>query len=114
MHSRAVQRLRCLAVWSMLLGVAAGSHAQLASKVTDINTTRLRTLDSPYMLDFATVGTTTFVAFDDGGTGLELWKINGSTGSAELVKDICPGSCPSVPLSLTAVGGTVFFKARDG
>jgi ELWxxDGT repeat protein len=33
---------------------------------------------------------------------------------ASLVKDICPGSCPSLPDHFSALGGQLYFLANDG
>jgi ELWxxDGT repeat protein len=48
----------------------------------------------------------------DGGTGLELWKSDGTTAGTVLVKDIAPFSS-SLPRELTNVNGTLFFKANN-
>jgi ELWxxDGT repeat protein len=55
-----------------------------------------------------------FFAADDGVAGIELWKSDGTVAGTRLVKDLCPGSCPSGPLFLTAVGSELFFTADDG
>jgi ELWxxDGT repeat protein len=65
------------------------------------------------MSGFTTAGTSAFFTLDDGGTGTELWKLDGA-GSVELVKDLCPGSCSSLPHQLTAMNGLLFFLATDG
>ncbi|HKI00577.1 MAG TPA: ELWxxDGT repeat protein [Thermoanaerobaculia bacterium] len=112
MHFRAVRCL-CLVLIASLLGTAE-AHAQLAFKVKDLNTTKPRAVADPLMPDFATLGTTMLFSLDDGGTGRELWRLDGITGSAELLKDLCPGSCSSSPYQLTSVGSLVFFTANDG
>jgi ELWxxDGT repeat protein len=53
------------------------------------------------------IGTTLFFAANDGSSGWELWKSDGTTTS--LVADINPGSASSYPTPLTAVGGSLFF-----
>jgi ELWxxDGT repeat protein len=65
------------------------------------------------------VGGTLFFVANDGLTGLELWKSDGSEAGTVLVKDINPNSSygypvGSRPYELTAVGGTLFFTADDG
>ncbi|MGZ3458813.1 MAG: ELWxxDGT repeat protein, partial [Archangium sp.] len=62
----------------------------------------------------AALGRTFFFAANDGTTGLELWKSNGSKDGTVLVKDVFPGSENSDPRFLTGVGGTLFFIAADG
>jgi ELWxxDGT repeat protein len=58
------------------------------------------------------VGDTLFYgAWDEGG--LELWKSDGTPGGTVRVADLNPGPESSYPARLTAVGGTVFFRAWD-
>ncbi len=49
---------------------------------------------------------------NDGSTGGELWKTDGTTTT--LVKDIVSGSVASYPTNLTNVNGTLFFTVNDG
>jgi ELWxxDGT repeat protein len=59
------------------------------------------------------VNGTLFFAANDGTTGYELWKSDGTTAGTVLVKDIkATGS--SLPKWLTNVNGTLFFAANDG
>ncbi|MCA2759485.1 ELWxxDGT repeat protein, partial [Microcystis sp. M145S2] len=51
---------------------------------------------------------------NDGVSGYELWKSDGTAAGTVLVKDIRPGSTGSYPRYLTAVGNTLFFTAYDG
>ncbi len=51
-----------------------------------------------------------FVA-DDGTTGQELWRSDGTATGTYQVKDIAGGAAPSSPRDLTVVGNTVFFTA---
>jgi ELWxxDGT repeat protein len=57
---------------------------------------------------------TIYFAATDGQKGYELWKTNGTPGSATLVKDINPGPGDSIPSQLRSVNGTLFFSADDG
>jgi len=77
--------------------------------------------ESPGLL--TNVNGTLFFGADDGTTGFELWKSDGTEAGTLLVKDIRPGSdgaflvdddndLPS--FSPTNVNGTLFFTASDG
>jgi ELWxxDGT repeat protein len=71
---------------------------------------------------FAVNGSEVFFAADDGVSGRELWKSNGSPDGTELVADLFPGTdggLPEMPNSsdpqhLTVAGGRVFFSASNG
>ena len=58
----------------------------------------------------ATASTFYFVA-DNGSTGDELWKTDGTAVGTTLVKDVLAGSTSADPQSLTVVGSTLFFVA---
>jgi uncharacterized repeat protein (TIGR01451 family) len=95
----------------------AGSPAQAqpAYRVADVNTTRTGgTDDSASRTQFVDLNGTILFAAADGRRGTELWRTNGTAEGTALVKDICPGVCPSEPMYLTVVGSQVFFAANDG
>jgi uncharacterized repeat protein (TIGR01451 family) len=48
------------------------------------------------------------------GSGVELWRSNGTSAGTVLVKDIRPGPSGSGPSSLRNVNGTLYFNADDG
>jgi ELWxxDGT repeat protein len=61
------------------------------------------------------VNGTLFFAGDDGsGSGVELWKSNGTLAGTVEVKDINSGPGSSSPYGLTRVGSTLFFAADNG
>ena len=60
------------------------------------------------------VNGTLFFRADDGVSGIELWKSDGTSAGTTLVKDIRSGIGGSSPGSLTNVNGTLFFDADDG
>ena len=60
---------------------------------------------------FASVGSTVFFAADDGVTGRELWKSDGTEAGTTRVRDIRPGMPGSDPWELTSVGNTLYFRA---
>jgi ELWxxDGT repeat protein len=51
---------------------------------------------------------------DDGTTGLELWKTDGTVAGTGLVKDVMPGLEGAEPNSFLVAGGFVYFMANDG
>jgi ELWxxDGT repeat protein len=60
------------------------------------------------------VNGTLFFRANDGTSGNELWKSNGTDAGTVLVKDIRSGSDGSYGRYLTNVNGTLFFKAANG
>lgn len=72
----------------------------------------LKQLDAD--LSFAVVfGGAFYFSADDGTTGLELWRCDGTAAGTQLVKDLIPGAAGSVPGDLAVMGGELFFAARD-
>ena len=59
------------------------------------------------------LGNESFFVADDGFTGRELWKTDGTTEGTTLVKDVLPGPDTSDPRELTVVGDELFFTAID-
>jgi len=68
----------------------------------------------PYPDGQVAVGSTLFFSANDGSSGRELWKTDGTAGGTVRIKDIRPGAASSGPQSLVAVGGAVYFAADDG
>src|SRR5439155_23896298 len=55
-----------------------------------------------------------FFVAEDGSSGFELWKSDGTQSNATLVKDIAEGGASSYPYNLVVSNGTLFFTADDG
>ena len=60
-----------------------------------------------------TAGNNNFFVADDGLTGSELWKTDGTAVGTVQVKDVLPGPDASDPQELTAVNGVLYFSALD-
>jgi ELWxxDGT repeat protein/VCBS repeat-containing protein len=62
----------------------------------------------------AGVGSTLFFRANDGSSGDELWKTDGTDAGTVRVKDINPGTGGSYPLYFSVMGGSLYFTAGDG
>jgi ELWxxDGT repeat protein len=81
--------------------------AGIPSFVADIN----RTTPGSMPADFTVIGQTAFFSADDGKTGTELFRTDGTSAGTIRILDLNPGAEGSFPRELTAVGGTLFFLA---
>ncbi len=70
--------------------------------------------DNPPRGVLAELGGSVFFAADDGTTGVELWKSDGTATGTVLVRDIHPGAPGSSPHWISAAGGAIYFAADDG
>ena len=59
----------------------------------------------------ANIGSTVFFVANDGSTGFELWKTDGTSSGTTLVKDIYTGSNSSKPNNFIVVNGVLYFSA---
>jgi ELWxxDGT repeat protein len=60
------------------------------------------------------VGDTLLFSADDGVSGRELWKTDGTSAGTERLKDIWPGPEAGWPSSLAGIGSLLYFSADDG
>jgi ELWxxDGT repeat protein len=65
-----------------------------------------------YVSRMVNINGTVYFAADNGVSGAELWKTDGTAAGTVLVKDINPGSAGSNPVELTNVNGTLYFVAN--
>ncbi|AKJ00673.1 uncharacterized protein (TIGR03382 family)/MYXO-CTERM domain-containing protein [Archangium gephyra] len=60
------------------------------------------------------VGGTLYFTANDGSSGLELWKSDGTEAGTVRVKDISPGVESTILKQLTAAGSVLFFVVGEG
>ncbi len=92
-------------------GTAAGT-VQVRDIFTGTNSIGLSNDSIP--ADLTAVGSVVYFSAEDGTTGRELWRSDGTTFGTARVRDINPGTNSSNPLLLTAVGNALYFTADDG
>ncbi len=59
------------------------------------------------------LGSQVLFGADDGSSGYELWKTDGTTGGTQLVRDIGSQPMGGDPQRMTTVGSQIFFTATD-
>ena len=79
--------------------------------VADINSDPYEGSNPSYLTN---VGGTLFFAAENSTDGVELYKIDGTTGGAVQISDLNVGSAHSYPEDLTPFNGQLFFSANDG
>jgi len=100
----------CLLFTAIVL-LCSSTHAQyITSLVKDIRPGP----NSSGAQNLIDVNGTLFFIADDGTSGVELWRSDGTPGGTVLVKDINPGAGESVPIWFANLNGTLFFDANDG
>ena len=60
------------------------------------------------------LGNYVYFGANDGKSGTELWRTDGTTAGTKLFKDIRPGSSGSSPSFMTRIGDKIYFQANDG
>lgn len=82
--------------------------------ISDINSTAAAASSNPSYITYVS-GTTVYFAANDGTSGSELWKSDGTSIGTQRIKDIfASGTNGSNPSYLTLIGTTVVFQATDG
>lgn len=98
-------------LWRVDQGVAARVKGIYSG-----NSTGISSLD----LKLTSVNGTLFFKANDGATGIELWKSDGTAAGTILVKDVLPGAVGGLQTAHTEVddfinvGGILYFGANDG
>lgn len=94
---------------SLALLVPVAAPGLTPRLVKDINTIPVAQGSSPQ--EYARVGGLAFFAADDGQSGAELWRTDGTVAGTFQVADACPGACGSLPVIVARTGRSVFFQA---
>ncbi len=68
---------------------------------------------SSYFSPLVNLGGTLLFRADDGATGAELWKTDGTAAGTSQVIDLLPGADGSSPYFLGVAGGVMYFYAND-
>ncbi|MES1240575.1 MAG: ELWxxDGT repeat protein [Acidobacteriota bacterium] len=63
--------------------------------------------------EFAALGSVALFAADDGLSGEELWRSDGTGAGTWQVADLCPGECSGGPRPFATTGSLEFFAARE-
>src|SRR5687768_4499263 len=96
-----------IAILSLTIGVPARA-AGPAVLVKDITAAVNPSLDSSPR-DFVAIGNVIYFSADDGSTGQELWRSDGTSIGTSRITDIVLGPGDASPADLIAVGTTLFF-----
>ncbi|MBL8812063.1 MAG: hypothetical protein JNM43_18000, partial [Planctomycetaceae bacterium] len=81
--------------------------------VKDI-TTGFLTDSIAYQSPMVAAGSNLYFFADNGATGSELWKSDGTAAGTTLVKDIWTGPTSSNPGQMITIGDLIYFVANDG
>jgi ELWxxDGT repeat protein len=79
-------------------------------------TRRITGFSDPFALDQLTqvaLGNRLLFAAKNRKHGVELWTSDGTAKGTRMVKDACPGECPSYPRPLLRHQGRLYFVAQD-
>jgi ELWxxDGT repeat protein len=103
--------MRSFPLLAALLALAPASASGLTPHlVKDINTIPKPTHSSPAR--FLTTGGVTYFVADDGDTGRELWRTDGTLSGTYRLTDACTGECSSQPVIFASTDRSVFFLAE--
>jgi ELWxxDGT repeat protein len=105
--------LRSLASAVTGLFLAGTSLFAQPTLVKDINTATRQVNDYTGPLDVVNLNGVLYFAADNGTTGGELFKSNGTAPGTMLIKDLNPGTQGSDPADFALLNGTVYFAATD-
>jgi ELWxxDGT repeat protein len=96
-----------------LLAVLPARGQAPAYLVKDINPSQPAPRVEETAAESEGVGSLFYYVASDGTHGTEIWRTDGTPAGTFLLKDICPGACPSIVSHLTGSNGLLFFVAGD-
>jgi ELWxxDGT repeat protein len=67
----------------------------------------------PYPLPSWSLGSKVIFHANDGAHGFEPWITDGTVAGTRLLRDICPGACPSFTFSQASFGARMILSAED-
>jgi MYXO-CTERM domain-containing protein len=114
-----MRRPTCFSRGALLAGLVVTAAAAPAARaggtleprlVRDINPGDASGFDSLSQFSKPLGGVVYFRA-NDGQTGIEVWRTDGTTGGTQLLNDLRPGGTGSFPTNITTAGGNVYFHA---
>lgn len=89
-------------------GTAAGTS--LVARIAPAD----HVVDGPIGPPLVAMGSAFYFIANDGQSGVELWRSNGTAAGTYMLRDIASGAASSNPDKLTVLGSTLFFVANDG
>ncbi len=101
----------CLSLLLLLAGGAAPLTAATPHLVKDIDPVPQAESSSPHDFENVLPGLSLFTA-NDGQTGNELWRTDGTPGGTFRLTDVCPGECSSQPSFVGHSDRLNFFLVR--
>ncbi|MCP6313195.1 hypothetical protein NL444_27375, partial [Klebsiella pneumoniae] len=70
--------------------------------------------EGSYPSGFTRLGDMLLFTANDGSSGLELWRTDGTEAGTRRVADLQAGGADSLPNAMVAFGNRVVFSADDG
>jgi len=105
--------MKKLSSLTALLLLTAFLQAQTPAIIKDINPGASSGFSSTEG-SLAALGNIVYFSANDGSSGSELWRSDGTAAGTYMVKDIQPGSAGSAPIRLSVLGNQILFFANDG
>jgi ELWxxDGT repeat protein len=96
------------------LALVPAARAQEPFLVADLASTPAIDASGIQPFELERLGDALYFAADDGLSGSELWRTDGTAAGTRRVVDLCPGRCGSQPSGPVRFDGQLYFYAADG